>query len=76
MAEFWLVFASNAVLPVRPLNLAVKRGRLRNLAVEMDNYDVTQVVGMFEFQIKNKIKEDFNYKLKPKTSFLSTNREN
>lgn len=44
-----MVFNSDAVLPIRPLNLAVKRGRLRHLAIEMDGYDVTQVVGMFEF---------------------------
>lgn len=50
LAEFWMVFDSDAVLPIRRLNLAVKRGRLRNLAVEMDDYDVKQVVGMCKLQ--------------------------
>lgn len=44
-----MVFASDAILPIRPLNLAVKRGRLKHLAIEMDGYHVTQVVGMFKF---------------------------
>lgn len=48
LAEFWMVFETEAVLPITPLNLAVKRGRLRNLAIEMGDYQVTQVVGMFE----------------------------
>ncbi len=44
-----MVFNSDGVLPIRPLNLAVKRGRLRHLAIEMDGYDVIQVVGMLNF---------------------------
>lgn len=47
LAEFWMVFEAEAVLPITPLNLAVKRGRLGNLAIEMGDYQVTQVVGMF-----------------------------
>ena len=47
-----MVFSSDAVLPIRPLNLAVKRGRLRNLALEMDDYHVAQVVGMFKLPIR------------------------
>lgn len=43
-----MVFASNAILPIRPLNLAVKRGRLKHLAIEMDGYQVTQVAGRFK----------------------------
>ena len=54
LAEFWMVFASNAVLPIRPLNLAVKRGRLKNLAIEMDDYAVKQVVGMLQFQSRKR----------------------
>lgn len=42
-----MVFEAEAVLPITPLNLAVKRGRLRNLAIEMGEHQVTQVVGMF-----------------------------
>lgn len=49
LCELWMVFTTDAISPIRPLNLAVKRGRLRYLAIEMDGYDVTQVVGMFEF---------------------------
>lgn len=42
-----MVFETEAVHPITPLNLAVKRGRLGNLAIEMGDYQVTQVVGMF-----------------------------
>ena len=54
-----MAFASDATLPIRPLNLAVKRERLRNLAIEMDGYDVTQVVGM----LKIGKKDDLEFKL-------------
>lgn len=47
LAEFWMVFEAETVLPITPLNLAAKRGRLGNLAIEMGDYQVTQVVGMF-----------------------------
>lgn len=47
LAEFWMVFETEAIHPITPLNLAVKRGRLGNLAIEMRDYQVTQVVGMF-----------------------------
>lgn len=43
-AELWMVFTSDATLPIRPLNLAVKRERLKHLSIEMDGYVVTQVV--------------------------------
>ena len=49
LIEVWIAFASDAMLPIRPLNLAVKRGRLKHLAIEMDGYQVTQVAGMFTF---------------------------
>lgn len=42
-----MVFETEAVHPITPLNLAVKRGRLGNLAIEMGDYQVMQVVGMF-----------------------------
>ena len=44
-----MVFASDATQPISPLNLAVKRGRLKYLAIEMDGYHVTHVAGMFNF---------------------------
>lgn len=40
------MFTADAVQPIRSLDLIVKRGRLQNLDVEMDGFDVTQVVGM------------------------------
>ena len=46
LAEIWAVFTADAVQPIRSLDLIVKRGRLQNLDVEMDGFDVTQVVGM------------------------------
>lgn len=49
LIEFWMVFASDATQPISPLNLAVKRGRLKYLAIEMDGYHVTHVAGMFNF---------------------------
>ena len=49
-----MVFASNAILPIRPLNLAVKRGRLKHLAIVMDGYQVTQVAGMFKCPTRSK----------------------
>ena len=49
-----MAFASDAVLPIRPLNLAVKRGRLKHLVIEMDGYRVTQVAGMFRFPTRKK----------------------
>lgn len=49
-----MVFASNAILPIGPLNLAVKRGRLKHLAIEMDGYQVTQVAGMFKCPTRSK----------------------
>lgn len=49
-AELWMVFTSDATLPIRPLNLAVKRERLKHLSIEMDGYIVTQVVGKLDFQ--------------------------
>lgn len=48
--ELWMVFTSDATLPIRPLNLAVKRERLKHLSIEMDGYVVTQVVGKLDFQ--------------------------
>ena len=45
-----MVFTSDATLPIRPLNLAVKRERLKHLSIEMDGYVVTQVVGKLDFQ--------------------------
>lgn len=45
LAEIWMVFTADAVQPIRFLDLIVKRGRLQNLDVEMDGFDVTQVVG-------------------------------
>lgn len=54
LIEFWMVFASDATQPIRPLNLAVKRGRLKHLATEMDGYRVTQVAGMFKFLPRQK----------------------
>jgi len=44
LAEIWAVFTADAVQPIRSLDLIVKRGRLQNLDVEMDGFDVTQVV--------------------------------
>ncbi|KAL9972835.1 hypothetical protein ACROYT_G019215 [Oculina patagonica] len=52
LTEFWMVFNSDGVLPIRPLNLAVKRGRLRHLAIEMDGYDVIQVVERIDCPLK------------------------
>jgi len=49
-----MAFVSDAVLPIRPLNLAVKRGGLKHLAIEMDGYHVTQVAGMFRFPARKK----------------------
>lgn len=49
-AELWMVFTSDATLPIRPLNLAVKRERLKHLSIEMDGYVVTRVVGKLDFQ--------------------------
>jgi len=43
LIEVWMAFVSDAILPIRPLNLAVKRGGLKHLAIEMDGYHVTQV---------------------------------
>jgi len=50
-----MAFASDAILPIRPLNLAVKRGRLKHLAVEMDGYHVTEVAGMSRFPTRKKL---------------------
>ena len=52
-----MVFTSDAELPIRPLNLAVKRGRLRHLAIEMDGYDVTHVVGTFAIKNMEKVRQ-------------------
>lgn len=74
-----MVFEAEAVLPITPLNLAVKRGRLGNLAIEMGDYQVTQVAGMFggllsEWTRMGKKRLQPNIKLKDIFPFL--NREN
>ena len=49
-----MAFTSDAILPIRPLDLAVKRGRLKHLAIEMDSYHVIQVAGMSRFPTRKK----------------------
>lgn len=44
--DFWLVFSAEASHSTKSLILAVKRGRLGDLFVEMDLFRIIEVVGM------------------------------